>query len=378
MASSPGAAPSNATIAVPGNARASAVAGRQRIAKTSATAAATPKAACHHPTRAASRRDPRGSIGAAALRPSAMIRSTMSSRTGRGSSASASIPATSACSIPSRRHSSHSPCAASSCSSRAASPASRPSRAWAARSSSISEWSRIIGCLPEVRAQPAHREQRAGLHGPEREPGPLGDLRLREPLEIHPLDHLALLVRERTERGAHELALPWKIDRREEVVDRILHEPGPHLRCLFGTAPLRLLPSYRIHGSVMDRSHEPGPDRPASPVVAIRVPPHGEERLLDDLLRNLRLSDQSEREGVRGGRVTAEELAERLFVAGDETTEEILATGSARLNRAHGHARAGVDRHRCVRGARLSGDPPEDPPEDQMVSRGIRRSSALG
>ena len=224
--------------------------------------------------------------------------------------------------------------------------------------------------LPEMGAQPAHREQRPGLHGAQRESGPLGDLRLGETVEVHPFDHLALLFGQRAERRSTSRRSPGRSIACQHVVDGILDDARPQSRRLLGTAPLRLLPSHGIDRPMVDGAHEPGADRPPGRVVAIRVPPDGEERFLHDLLRDLGLPDQPEGEGVGHGRVSAEELAERLLVSGDDALEQILVPGVRRLSGTHGDAPRRADRHRCARDTCLPGDP--------MVAGGIRSSSTVG
>jgi hypothetical protein len=192
---------------------------------------------------------------------------------------------------------------------------------------------------------------------------------LRQALEVHPLDHLALLHGQLAERRAHDLALARQIDRREDVVDRILHDPGSEPGGLLGAPPLRLFPTHGVDRPMVHGPHEPGADRSTSTVVPLGVPPHGEERLLHDLLGHLCLTDQAEREGVGHGRVPAEQLAERLVVTGAHPTQELLVPGARGLNRAH-RSPGGADRHRCARDARLSCG--------RMVAGGIRRSSRLG
>ena len=265
----------------------------------------------------------------------------MSSRTGRGSSESASIPATSACWTSSRRHSSQSPCAASS----------RSSSGGVALVQAIESPDREE--LVDQRVVARHRDPPRGSARSRRIASSVRDFTVPSGSPVRSAicdcERPSKYIRSITSRcssGSAPSAVRTsrarrEVDRCEHVVDRILHDAGPQSRRLFGPAPLCLLPSHGIDRPVVNGAHEPGADGPLVPVVAIRVPPDGEERLLHDLLRDLGLTDQPEGEGVGNGRVSAEELAERLLVSGDDRRRRSSSRGPPG-SRAHGALRVPI------------------------------------
>ena len=110
---------------------------------------------------------------------------------------------------------------------------------------------------------------------------------------------------------------------------------GPSAAACVRAAALRLLSSHCVDGTVVDGPHQPRADGTSRSVVPIGVPPDGEERFLHDLLRDLRMTDQPEGERVRHGCVSSEELAERVLVAAGDPQEQVFVPRLGLLSGAH-------------------------------------------
>ena len=203
-------------------------------------------------------------------------------------------------------------------------------------SSSILSWLRIIAATPDRAPEPAHPEQRPRLHGPERQPEPVGDLRLREAVEVHQLDDLALFGGELVERGSNRPAFLGQPDLVDDILGRVRLDDRVRELGLLDAAPLRLLAAHGVDGAVMDHAHQPCTDGPALRVVAARVPPHRQERLLHDLLREERLPDDAARECHGARRVPSEQSSEGFAVATADPLDELPVSGVGEVGR-HGN-----------------------------------------
>src|SRR3954452_16014960 len=191
------------------------------------------------------------------------------------------------------------------------------------------------------RAEPAHAEERARLHGAERQLEPLGDPRLREASVIHQLDHLALLPREPVEGGADGLALLRNPELLDDHDRRIL---DLDLRKRFRRSALAgLLAANGVDRLVMGHPHQPSAHRAALGVVAPRVSPHRQEHLLDDLLREERLADDPPSDAEGGRSVPAEQPPEGVLVAVPDAAHELAIASAGEVNRLHDRAPDAAD-----------------------------------
>ena len=157
-----------------------------------------------------------------------------------------------------------------------------------------------------------------------------------EAVEVHQLDDLALFGGELVERGPNRPAFLGQPDLVDDVLGRVRLDDRVRELGLLDAAPLRLLAAHGVDGAVMDHAHQPCTDGPALRVVAARVPPHRQERLLHDLLREERLPDDAARECHGARRVPSEQSSEGFAVATADPLDELPVSGVGEVGR-HGN-----------------------------------------
>src|SRR4029453_9163297 len=90
-----------------------------------------------------------------------------------------------------------------------------------------------------------HPEQGPRLHGPERQPELVRDLRLRQAVEVHELDYLTLFGGETVEGGADGPAFLRESDLVDDVLGRVGLDHGVRESCLLRPPAVEFL---RWHG----------------------------------------------------------------------------------------------------------------------------------
>src|SRR5262249_35672965 len=188
-----------------------------------------------------------------------------------------------------------------------------------------------------------------------------GDLGLREPLEVGQLDDPALLGRQRGQRCSDAGALLALRSRLEGERLRIPLRFGRHGSCSLVRAPALAQP---IDGTAAGHRSDPGGGRSALGAVLGGAAPDLHERVLHDLLRLLRGSQDKQRDRHRPPRDPVVERAERAAVAAGDEPDQLLCARSA----------GGDDEQDPERGHHVDDPPLESVPQPETGAPSERRS----
>ena len=167
----------------------------------------------------------------------------------------------------------------------------------------------------EVHPQPSHREKRVRLDGGNWKPASLRDLRLRQPVEIHPFDDLPLVLRQGLEHVLSLAPFPRALRHVRGLVRRVMENPGlrgNHL--VLGSTSEQPISTHGIDSPLMHDPHQPGGHGAVLRDGHLRGTPHRRECLLDDLLGPSGMLHDTDREGVCQGSVAPDQLLQFLLM----------------------------------------------------------------
>src|SRR5262249_10195613 len=145
------------------------------------------------------------------------------------------------------------------------------------------------------------------------------ELRLGVPLEVAELDHLALGVGQLGEGAPYGVALE-----REPGLARDVGVVDGLRRVFERRSSAHLFTPHSVDGPMVRQREQPGRWSPGAGVEAARLPPDGEERLLDDVLGERRVARDAAGQGVGGRAVTVVERAQRVAVASRDESDQSL------------------------------------------------------